>query len=1251
MDSYSLEAVLSLKDIGYVKKMVECIEKSEELEKQSDETGKSMTRSFTAASVAAGAISKLFSSLTRSVGSAVNRLDALNNFPKVMDTLGYSSDLAKEKISYLADVTDALPTTLNEITQSTQTLTATLGDLEKGTDTAVALNDMFLAGGQGAEAAGRAMTQYNQILAKGKVDQQSWNTMVEVAPGQMNQLAEALLGASAGQRDLYAALQDGTISVAEMNEAVIKLDKEGGDAFSSFHDQALGATGGIGTAWVNLQNAVVKGTADIIDKMNQAAQAAGMPGLAESIDIARGYMSRFFDMLSEGAGNMVSFVAPAVKAVASNFTLIVKVAGEVVAGVEAMKIIKKLSSWLDSTKSSISKAKNALDNYKKAMNQYGDALSATVKAEQKRSEATRAAEAADKAVANAMRSRAAAEKAATEAAEAKAKAEADNFRNTELAAEAEQKALVAEEAAAKANADLATAKEAKAVASAAATSATEAEAAAETLSNGAITAKTALLGVLSGEYTIVEAGQLAWNAAMNANPIGLLITGVTALVAGITILHDKFGGLSEEEKAAAEAEQEFHDACSDSVGTVKKTADELERSSSAAKEHSGKIDDLVSRYKKLSKQESLSSDEKTELAGIVQQLNDNIDGLNLAYDRESGRLSKTADEVEKKANAYNKMKEAEAVQEGINSLIEQENDLTQKQLEAREKLSEAQDNLKAKTDDYNAALERCDANIDVYHDAMMKAQETVDQYQIDLGNTTRALYENGEAQKTYAQEAASASEAVAQAEKEASDATVEALANAILGKREQLEQAIADHSITMDQLSEKNQETVKTLQDTWSSYYDYATDMFNTLSGDITVSVDEMIANLQKNQDVINQWGDNMMNLRARIDEMDIPEPVREGLGEMLTYLQEAGPEQAGAVAAIASATDEQLVELGNSWESGIDTAWNGMQRSMSEGAANMLADVEPIIQNVGESISATLEQTDWTEIGDDCMKGLAKGFEADDEVIAAAQKSAQDTIDKSKDTFQTHSPSKVYTDIGKFNNQGLANGMKSSVSQPVTAAQNVAMKVLEATKAKMQQMRTIGVQAVSMLANGIRAAQGTAYSAAFAVGSYTGQGFAVGIESQRGRVMATAQSIANAATQTIASAVKQGSPSKVTRKTGYWTGLGFALGIEDEIPLVEKVTKKMGEIAASISVPDFRGVASSNWNASLAIAGGNISYSMDSMRNGIRDLRDAICAQPMLVNVTFEIDGREAGKAVATYVKKENNYSDLINNALMGVR
>ena len=188
---------------------------------------------------------KAMSTITGSIDSAISRVDTLNNFPKVMQSLGYGADACATAMKTLDDGISGLPTTMDGIVQSTQMLTATLGDLDKGSKSAVALNDMFLAGGQGADAASRALTQYNQILAKGKVDQQSWNTMVEVAPAQMNQLAQSMLGAGKNQKDLYDALQKGKVSIEDLNNAVIKLDQEGGEAADAVHE-----AGGLGVAGV-----------------------------------------------------------------------------------------------------------------------------------------------------------------------------------------------------------------------------------------------------------------------------------------------------------------------------------------------------------------------------------------------------------------------------------------------------------------------------------------------------------------------------------------------------------------------------------------------------------------------------------------------------------------------------------------------------------------------------------------------------------------------------------------------------------------------------------------------------------------------------------------------------------------------------------------------------------------------------------------------------------------------------------------
>lgn len=54
--------------------------------------------------------------------------------------------------------------------------------------------------------------------------------------------------------------------------------------------------------------------------------------------------------------------------------------------------------------------------------------------------------------------------------------------------------------------------------------------------NGALTAKEMLVGVVTGKVTLATAAQWAWNTALNANPIGLVVAAVAALAAGIGAL-------------------------------------------------------------------------------------------------------------------------------------------------------------------------------------------------------------------------------------------------------------------------------------------------------------------------------------------------------------------------------------------------------------------------------------------------------------------------------------------------------------------------------------------------------------------------------------------------------------------------------------------------------------------------------------------------------------------------------------------
>ena len=70
----------------------------------------------------------------------------------------------------------------------------------------------MLAGGASTMEQENALTQYTQMLSAGKVDMQAWRSIQAAMPGQLNQVAEAMLGAGKNSNDLYEAMKNGSIS-------------------------------------------------------------------------------------------------------------------------------------------------------------------------------------------------------------------------------------------------------------------------------------------------------------------------------------------------------------------------------------------------------------------------------------------------------------------------------------------------------------------------------------------------------------------------------------------------------------------------------------------------------------------------------------------------------------------------------------------------------------------------------------------------------------------------------------------------------------------------------------------------------------------------------------------------------------------------------------------------------------------------------------------------------------------------------
>lgn len=283
-----------------------------------------------------------------SLDSAISRFDTMQKFPKVMTALGFSSEDSSKSIKKLSDGIDGLPTKLDDVVANTQQLTSITGDLDKSTDTVLALNNAFLASGASTEDASRGMIQYNQMLAKGTVDLQSWRSLQETMPLGLQKTAEAMgFTGKTAQRDLYAALQDGKVTFDQFNDQLIKL----GTGTGKLATLAKQNSSGIATSFNNLKNAVAKNVANIITKVDDITKKMTGKTIAQNIDSLKVVINNSFKSIIDNMDNVVPYiekVTSAFKAVfdfiSSNKEVVISAIAGITGAITAMSAVNKVVS-------------------------------------------------------------------------------------------------------------------------------------------------------------------------------------------------------------------------------------------------------------------------------------------------------------------------------------------------------------------------------------------------------------------------------------------------------------------------------------------------------------------------------------------------------------------------------------------------------------------------------------------------------------------------------------------------------------------------------------------------------------------------------------------------------------------------------------------------------------------------------------------------------------------------------------------
>lgn len=622
-------------------------------------------------------------------------------------------------------------------------------------------------------------------------------------------------------------------------------------------------------------------------------------------------------------------------------------------------------------------------------------------------------------------------------------------------------------------------------------SVTKAQLVANLANNGALTASNLLYGVLTGSISLQTAATIAATAATTAfkaaltaltGPIGLVVAGIGLVVGVCVTLWQWLTAESEETKRLKSEQEELVKSTDQLTDSVKQSAKERQKNLESVKGNTESYQKLADEIVQLSQKTNKTAADKKNLKKKIDALNASVSGLNLAYDKNSDSLSHNSDQIKARISAM----EAESTWE-----TSQKNllDIEQKRAEIGEQLKQIAEQRKKWNEESNVS------------DSVRKERlQELNDKETELKNTQTEL--QTEYEKT-SQVQQAASEAMASAAENGSNRQVVAYEN----------------------MSKSQQKAIDDMRTKYNELLETTTNMFEQIKYKSAISVDEMIANLQKNQEAVNNWATNLNTLAER--------GVNEGI---LAKLQAMGPQGGLYVQELVNASDEKLATLNEVFTQGGESAMNGLTAGMDTGALGITDKIKGIVQSQVSSLQEEIAAADFSSLGQEIPNGVSQGIE---QGASTAGESSKNMANDIKESFTSemdiNSPSRVFNEYGGFITTGLAEGVDKGTNQPVSSVTNLANQIKKPFDSLQSDFTYIGEMAMS--------------------------GLNTGLWSGSGSVMATANSIAERVKATIKSALDIHSPSRAMRdEVGRFIPQGIAVGIEADAGVVEKSMLRLKE-------------------------------------------------------------------------------------------
>lgn len=622
----------------------------------------------------------------------------------------------------------------------------------------------------------------------------------------------------------------------------------------------------------------------------------------------------------------------------------------------------------------------------------------------------------------------------------------------------------------------------------------------------------------------VEAATIKYNALVAAQGE----TSDAALVAKAAM---------EEERAAFEANKEtvgeFCDRMGDLVEAHEQTKESMRDTASDAESEAGAMLYTMERIKELAAVEDDDIQRKAQLAGLVNTLNNQVDGLNLSYDANTDTLKSNADAWEAVVKAKANDVRDEAYLKNFNSTLAEQVELETALAEAEKECQEAK-----------AAWEKVDpemTHITKEGDAYGKMVGTV--------NELSAAYEENKAQQQLWLEKMSESQVKSAAISEAlslvntqlydEQAAVDAVNNSMgtaitvedLHERQLVEEAEAaaeaseeisklaemvadlcdeypalvdmlnDAGVSIEDFAEQLQEAGISADELAKGVQDMADKVQNGLERievDSEMSLDKFMENLEHNREVTANWAEYTRTAFSHTSE--------KGTQEFLTYIHSLGPEYAGLMEDLSRLSTEELDEVARQWKAGGET-----------GADAYMAGLTPVLEgarNIANDVSQALPD----ELDESAPQVARSALAISHSILSSFGEAKSETVSVSSEMMD-----------------GYESGISSS------GAPEAAASVASGVESSLRIGDTDGIGRAAIL------------------------GLIAGMNGIAWQAYTTAASIAGNVADSLRSALQINSPSRVTREIGKGVGEGLVLGMEDGMSDVNRASVML----ANAAVPD----------------------------------------------------------------------------------